>query len=166
MWSFVGKDFTTMSRNKLTPKKLAIALAVGGVLWGAVLLLIFGPAALFPVPFGIGYLVTAGYIFRACHDANGIRSWIWGLSAGVQGIWLAMLTLFTLAGSVEPGIIILMPWWIASFAGSIWAFRNDCDYDIPEWHTHNANAIDQVTEQPTNKEMHRSSGGCLLYTNC
>jgi len=148
-----------MNCNQFTPKKLATLLAIGGVLWGVVLLLMFGPAALFPVPFGIGYLVTAGYIFRACHDANGIRSWIWGLSAAVQGTWLAIFTLFTLAGSAEPGsIIILMPWWIASFAGSIWAFGNDLDYDLHEWHTHNANAVDQRTEEPTNKEMHRSSG--------
>ncbi len=81
--------------------------------------------------------ICVGYIFRACHEANGIRSWIWGLSAAVQGTWFAIFAMLVLMGSDELfSLFILLPWWTASFVGSIWAFFNNKDVNVHQWHTH------------------------------
>lgn len=88
---------------------IAIALTMGGLFWGMFLLLAFGPVALFPFPFGVGYLVTVGYIVRAVSvPAFGIRMAIWIASLMVQGYWL----LLSIPDITRTGLNLISAWWL------------------------------------------------------
>ena len=88
---------------------------MGGLFWGMFLLLAFGPAVLFPFPFGVGYVVTVGYIVRAVSvPAFGIRMSIWITSLMVQGHWL----LLSIPDITRTGLNLASAWWLFATVGS------------------------------------------------
>jgi hypothetical protein len=108
---------------------IASILAVGGICWGAFLVAVIselaGPVAwwtycvLLP-----GYLITMGYIVRAVSNPPlGLRRFIWGASAIVQGAWF----LFAIVGAPirTVGMCLLIGWWAGSFALSAYAVFAD-----------------------------------------
>ncbi len=101
------------------PRLIAVVLALGGSYWGVLLLLVFGPAVLFPVPFGIGYVVVAGYIVRAVSVPSlGTRRGVWVVSLAVQGAWLCAGLTGGLAQAADKPIPLL--WWgFATVASAI-----------------------------------------------
>ncbi len=108
-----------MRRSSL-PRLVAVGLALGGTGWGVFLLLVFGANALWPLPFGFGYAVTAGYWLRALTTPELFaRRAIWAASIAVQGTWLA-LGLMSLWGG-EPNWFAA--WWALATAASVVALR-------------------------------------------
>lgn len=104
------------------PRLIAVVLALGGSGWGVFLLLAFGPAVLFPVPFGVGYVVTAGYILRASTTpAIGLRRLIWGASVLVQGAWLCL----GIADLGRTGPNLFFWWWAFATAASVVALTTE-----------------------------------------
>jgi hypothetical protein len=107
-----------------TPRFVAILLAAGGTFWGLFLLAGFGPAALIPLPFGIGYLVTVGYIVRSVMvPPLGVRYLIWGASILVQGAWLLWIV-SDMAKRVAAGRQVFEPpliiaWWAFATISSV-----------------------------------------------
>ncbi len=94
----------------LLPRVLAGILALGGAAWGVLLLWLFGAFALFPLPFGVGYALTAGYAIRATSTPSlAARRAGWCVSLTVQGAWLAA----DLAGGALRDLSkpILLVWW-------------------------------------------------------
>src|SRR4029077_20862040 len=70
------------------PRWIAALLALGGSFWGVFLLLAFGPGVLVVPPTTAGFVVTAGYWFRAVTvPPMNIRRLIWVASILVQGGW-------------------------------------------------------------------------------
>ena len=101
---------------------IAIALMMGGLFWGMFLLLAFGPVALFPLPFGVGYLVTVGYIVRAVSvPAFGIRMLIWIASLMVQGYWL----LQSIPDITRTGLNLISAWWLFATVCSVIAIATE-----------------------------------------
>ncbi len=100
------------------PRAIAVILALGGSFWGVFLLWGFGPAALIPLPFGVGYLVTAGYIVRAVSlPSLDVRRIIWGASLMVQCGWLLSIGLPDLS---RTGPDLFFVWWaFASIASAV-----------------------------------------------
>jgi hypothetical protein len=95
---------------------IAIVLALGGCFWGVFLLLAFGPAALIPLPFGVGYLVTAGYIARSVTVPTlGVRRAVWVASLVVQGAWLLSVGIPDLP---RTGPNLFFWWWAFATAAS------------------------------------------------
>jgi hypothetical protein len=91
------------------PRTIAIILAVGGSIWGAFLILAFGPAAPLFLPFSIGYMVTAGYVVRAVSvPPLQVRRVIWAASILVQGGWLVFAGL---PGLARQGPHLFALWW-------------------------------------------------------
>lgn len=91
------------------PRLIAIALTMGGLFWGMFLLLAFGPPVLFSFPFGVGYLVTVGYIVRAVSvPAFGIRMSIWIASLAVQGSFLFA----DIPDITRTGLNLISAWWL------------------------------------------------------
>lgn len=106
---------------------VAAFLAVGGGCWGLMCLLVICTAsdATPLLLFGPGYVVTIGYIFRTIVDpSRGVRLWIWGSSAVVQGAWWGGVTAFLLMGYSQgrpfEGLNILYIWWTFATFASIW----------------------------------------------
>jgi hypothetical protein len=120
---------------------VASLLAMGGILWGAFcLLLVLAPYG-FPGPavlaFAPGYLVTVGYLVRACSfPPLAVRYLIWGLSFLVQGGWL----LWALVGVAEGHWFtgsgfesVTLAWWAFAFFASAYgalAERNTSSADF------------------------------------
>ncbi len=105
------------------PRIIAIVLALGGTFWGVFLLLGFGPAALFPFPFGVGYVVTAGYIVRAVSVPSlGVRRAIWIASFVVQGAWLQSVGLPDL---LRTGPNVFSVWWGFATVASVIAIATE-----------------------------------------
>lgn len=75
----------------------------------------FGPAVLLPItPFGVGYVVLAGYIVRAVSCPNlGVRRAIWVASVLVQGEWLCL--------GLADGRVLSTPslWWAFATLASV-----------------------------------------------
>lgn len=104
------------------PRMIAVALALGGTGWGVFLLLAFGPTVLYPVPFGVGYMVTAGYILRvATTPAIGLRWLIWSASVLVQGAWLCL----GIADLGRAGPNLLFWWWAFATVSSVVALATE-----------------------------------------
>lgn len=98
------------------PRMIAIGLAIGGIFWGGLLLLVFGPMALLPLPFGVGYAVTAGYIVRAVSfPSHDTRLLIWWASILVQGVWLCI----DLADFRWDGKHFVTLWWANAVVCSV-----------------------------------------------
>ena len=119
------------------PRKLAILLAIGGVLWGLFCLpfMILGvPWRAFPT-FGPGYFVTVGYLVRACcNPPTWVRVTIWLLSALVQGAWLLLALALVVRGEYFSDYykaflfgVIILAWWSFAFAASVYGLLNDRD---------------------------------------
>ena len=99
------------------PKFLAVVLALGGGFWGLFVLFAFGATALIPLPFGVGYAVTAAYVYRALWEPSyRTRRRIWLASLLVQGTWLLLagLPLFSDAG-LNPFSL----WWLFATGCSV-----------------------------------------------
>jgi hypothetical protein len=115
---------TPSSPGPTVPRCIAVILAVGGCAWGTLLLGIFGVFALFPVPFGVGYVVTVGYCIRAVTvPAYDVRQALWIASLLVQGSWLG-ITLTD--GGIKD---VLGFWWLFATVASAVAWRTE----IREW---------------------------------
>jgi len=105
---------TDMNQTSL-PRLIAVVLAVGGSVWGVLLLLSAGAAVLVWFPFCIGYPLTAGYIVRAvtCPSLV-VRRVIWLASIVVQGGWLLYAGLQEL-----PRVTLPFLWWAFATAASV-----------------------------------------------
>ncbi len=114
------------------PRIIAVVLALGAAFWGGLLFLVFGPLVLVPfTPFGVGYVVLAGYITRAVSCPSlGVRRMIWIVSILVQGVWLCLVLAEGLGRAIEKPIPPL--WWACATLGSAVALvneRNDAEAD-------------------------------------
>jgi hypothetical protein len=122
---------------------MAGALAVGGVFWAVICLLLIWAAdyhAKVLLLFAPGYCVTAGYIFRCCshHPSLSARRAVWFFSLLVQGAWLlwyflgaALLHIFkVISNGWAVGLaqwldsspltrFIYVSWWFVAVAFSI-----------------------------------------------
>jgi hypothetical protein len=108
------------------PWLIAFVLAVAGSFWGVLLLVTGGLAALAPLPFGVGYLVTVGYIIRAVSVPSlTTRRVIWGASILVQGGWFAYVALD--AWPPAGADLCLLLWWALATAGSVVALVTEQD---------------------------------------
>lgn len=97
---------------------VALFLALCGVLWGLVILLVAaglgGTSPTMVFVFSPGYLVTLGYIIRAiCTPPFILRCAIWALSVVVQAAWLVLVGL----SDFNLGTI----WWSLATSASAWA---------------------------------------------
>jgi hypothetical protein len=119
------------------PRRLAIFLAIGGVLWRLFCLpfLILGvPWRALPT-FGPGYLVTVGYLVRACcNPPIRLRVAIWLLSALVQGAWLLLALGLVVQGEYFDDYykaftfgVVILAWWTFAFAASVYGVLHDRD---------------------------------------
>lgn len=114
-----------------TQKSLAIILAIGGVGWGLFCLpfLFWSPSYSLMI-FGPGYVVTAGYILRACSTLSlGARVGVWLLSSLVQGAWLLWVLIAIFDGAWFRGNgafqFVTLGWWIFAFVASGYAGLNE-----------------------------------------
>jgi hypothetical protein len=109
---------TTKSLMFTWPWVVAVLLAVGGSFWGVLLLAAFGPIALIPLPFGIGYALTVGYLVR-CFTCPSLlnRRLIWAVSGTVQGAWLLADLKGGLAHALEKPVPLL--WWAFATLASV-----------------------------------------------
>jgi hypothetical protein len=107
---------------------LAIVLSFGGVGWGMFCLPFFfwNPSNALML-FGPGYVVTVGYIARACCTLSyGSRVGIWLLSALVQGAWLIWVLSSIAEGAWFRGnafalAFVMFGWWVLAFASSVFS---------------------------------------------
>ena len=103
------------------PRVIAVALAAGAAFWGALLLQMFGPAVLLPFnPFGLGYVILAGYVVRAVSCPSlGVRRAIWVASLVIQGGWLCIS--LTDADGLGQAVQKPIPplWWGSATLGSV-----------------------------------------------
>jgi len=105
------------------PQLLAVVLGLGGSFWGIFLLLVYGPAALIPLPFGVGYAVTAAYVYRVFRvPPLRTRRRIWLASLVVQGAWLVLAGLPLLA---EAGLNLFSLWWLVATSCSVVGFVSE-----------------------------------------
>ncbi len=115
------------SRDKaMAVRLLAGLLAAIASLWSVFCLLLLWACAFHPgavLVFAPGYLVTAGYIWRASTTPDlGARQLIWVASLLVQGAWLVLFLLdFRLPQDFSQAL--LMSWWLLACAGSAWALH-------------------------------------------
>ena len=102
---------------------LAIVLALGGGFWGLFLLFALGPSVLIPLPFGVGYALTAAYLCRALRlPSLHARRRIWLASLIVQGGWLALVGLPMLAsGGMNP----FSMWWLFATGCSLVGLKSE-----------------------------------------
>jgi hypothetical protein len=108
----------TRNDSNYIVRGIAAVLALGGIVWGAILLASFGLWALFPLPFGVGYILTAGYLFRAFDRLSPrLRQAVWLLSISTQGLFF-VYSLPELAS--KP---VLPVWWGFAAAASALALR-------------------------------------------
>lgn len=106
------------------PRAIAVALTAGAGFWGGLLLIAYGPLVLLPVPFGIGYVVLAGYAVRAVScPALGVRRLIWAVSIAVQGAWLGVAISEGVAHITQKPVTPL--WWAAATLGSVVALATE-----------------------------------------
>jgi len=107
---------------------LATILALGGIAWGLLGLyfIVYGESVSAVMLFAPGYLVTIGYIWRACWlPSVQWRKVIWGFSVIVQGAWLVFdLTTFHLDFR---SVLYFLPvvWWLFACSGSLWGLVAD-----------------------------------------
>lgn len=94
---------------------IAAALGAGGAIWGTLLLLFLPWPVAFFIPFGLGYLLTAGYLVRATADLRfRDRMLLWGASGLTQTVWL-IVGLCCRLGEVP------LLWWTFASAMSLLA---------------------------------------------
>lgn len=111
---------------------LAIILAIIASAWGVfcALFALFGDRLAAIEMFGIGYIVAAGYIWRAISAPPvACRRAIWGLSATVQGCWLAWGILALMHDGWRNTVfdVITNGWWLFAFVVSAYAVVRDVD---------------------------------------
>ncbi len=105
------------------PRLMAIALTMGGLFWGMILLLTLGPDVLFMFPFDAGYLVTLGYIVRAVSvPAFGVRLSIWIVSLAVHGYSLVFVGIPDLQRTGPDPFLF---WWLFATVCSVIAIATE-----------------------------------------
>jgi hypothetical protein len=102
----------------------AMLLAIGGCVWVmfSLFFLLYGDAAFSLLLFGPGYLVTIGYIARACASLSvGWRQVVWAASALVQGSWLGWFVMGASRGGFHGFAFeyLCLGWWFVAFAVSV-----------------------------------------------
>jgi hypothetical protein len=107
----------------LTQRVLAIVFSVVGVGWGLFCLPLVFSSFYGLILFGPGYIVTAGYVARACLELSwGVRVGIWWLSALVQGAWLIWALCGISQGAWFRGFAfewVTLVWWACAFVASM-----------------------------------------------
>jgi hypothetical protein len=107
------------------PRTLATVLAVGGCFFGLLLYPWTFRGDVSPLAvavFGPGYLITLGYIIRACSTPTlGFRRLLWSASLVIQGTWmvgdLSGMAARLAAGQTLNEPLLPTAWWIfATFA--------------------------------------------------
>ena len=116
---------------------LSRGLAIGGVFWGVVCLIltVMSPCAI--LCFLPGYALTYGYIHRAYFGmSRDSRILLWSCSAFIQGIWLMFAGLYALQIAIDRGFMSWVTgaliWWAASFLGSVAGIFMDRDEQLLE----------------------------------
>jgi len=104
---------------------IAGGLAIGGTLWGLLLLPGVGLGLRFFLIFGPGYALTAAYLARTFSEPRReVRLVIWGASILIQGTWL----IFVLA-KWGPNVLVLLWWGPAVAASMIAAFLDSAEME-------------------------------------
>ena len=117
------RERVTLALDEVLIRTIAALLAAIGAFWGLLLFVLFHSEGdplrvmIFALIAGPGYLVTAGYFWRAAaRPAYQWRTAIWIASILVQGMWL----LISLCDG-RPSAAML--WWLAACAASVVALR-------------------------------------------
>jgi hypothetical protein len=124
--AMAGQHEEAMSTQRL----LAVILSIGGICWGIFCLpFLFWNPSYSMLIFGPGYVVTIGYLVRACSTPSlESRVGIWILSALVQGIWLIWACCGIFQGARFRGHafeFVTLGWWVFAFVASVYAILNE-----------------------------------------